>query len=176
MPYRRVGLAIALAVVVAMPLAAQQPTVTVEGKEITISGCVTRSALPAATVPDLLVWSRRDIMLAGAALASDVPAPVGTAGAGGRILYWLEDDEDLSKYVGQRIEIKGDLKGFEKGEMEIDRDGQFTKIELKLAGKKETIRVPNSWLATSSARDTEFDIIARRVDVDKIKVLGGCLL
>ena len=45
------------------------------------------------------------------------------------------------------IEVKGDLGDFKKGEVEIDRDGDFTNIELKLDGKKEKARVPSTWIS-----------------------------
>jgi hypothetical protein len=154
---------------------AQQPAVTVDDDDITIRGCVRQVDLQAST-PSLLVWSRGDLMLMGAAAASgDAPNPIGTAGFAGRVFYWLDDDEDLAKHVGQHIEISGDLKEIEKGEIEIKRDGAFTKIEIELDDEKETARVPTSWLGVPAGdNEREFDIVARRVDVDDVRVLGAC--
>ena len=68
----------------------------------------------------MLVWSRGDILLAGAEAAGPLaPNPVGTTGLAGRVFYFLDDEEDLAKHVGQEIEVKGDLEDFEKGEIEI---------------------------------------------------------
>ena len=105
-------------------------------------------------------------MLAGVtATGPDAPNPVGTSGIAGRVFYWLEDDEDLSKHVGQLVEIEGDLEDFEIGEIEIDRDGDFTEIELDLEGRKEKARVPTSWLpGIGSDGDREFEIAARKHD------------
>ena len=69
--------------------------------------------------------------------------------------------------------MNGDLGDFKKGEVEIDRDGDFTDIELKLDGRKEKARVPSTWISAPRGEE-EFDIVARKVDVDKVKVIGAC--
>jgi hypothetical protein len=71
------------------------------------------------------------------------------------------------------VEIKGDLGDFKKGEIETKRDGDFTKIEMKLGGKTEKARVPTAWLGTNADK-TDVTIVSRKVDVDKVKVLGAC--
>ena len=118
--------------------AGQQPAVVVQDDDITIRGCVSRVQPGAPRHAPMLVWTRGDIMLGNATGL--------TAGAGSadRVFYWLDDDEDLAKHVGQMVEVKGDLGDFQKGEVEIDKDGDFTKIELKLDGKTEKARVPTS--------------------------------
>ena len=146
--------------------AGQQTAVAVRGDDITIRGCVSRAQPGSVGTAPMLVWSRGDIMLGNA-------AALNAAQLTDRVFYWLDDDEDLAKHIGQNIEIKGDLGDFEKGEVEIDRDGEFTNIELKLDGKKEKARVPTAWL-TVPRGEGEFDIIARKVDVDKINVIGAC--
>jgi hypothetical protein len=164
-----------MATAFAAAVGAQQPAVTVNDDDITIRGCVREVDLQTGT-PSLLVWSRSDLMLVGAeAASSDAPNPIGTAGFAGRVFYWLDDDEDLAKHVGQRIEVKGDLEDIEKGEIEIEQDGAFTKIEMKLDGEEETARVPTSWLGVPVGdKEQRFEIVARRVDVDNVKVLGAC--
>jgi hypothetical protein len=173
----KVAGSLAMAIAFVATLGAQQPAVTVDDDNITIRGCVREVDLQTAT-PSLLVWSRSDLMLVGAeAASSDAPNPIGTAGFAGRVFYWLDDDEDLAKHVGQRIEIKGDLKEIKKGEIEIERDGAFTKIEMKLDGEKETARVPTSWLGVPVGnKEQEFEIVGRRVDVDDVEVLGACTI
>jgi len=146
--------------------AGQQPSVVVHDDDITIRGCVSRVSPGGIGSAPMLVWTRGDIMLSNA-----------TALQAGqltdRVFYWLDDDEDLDKHVGQMIEIKGDLGDFKKGEVEIDRHGDFTEIELKLDGKKEKARVPTAWLGAPRS-EGEFDIVARKIDVDKVNVLGAC--
>jgi hypothetical protein len=150
-------------------LAAQRPSVSVHDDDITIRGCVTRGASTTFTGNSILAWTRSDIMLSNAMAAQTGQAH----GVTDRVFYWLEEDDDLSKHVGQMVEVKGDLGDFKKGEVEIDRDGDFTDIKLKLGGKTEKARVPTSWLG-ASAKDGEVDIITRKIDVDGVKVLGAC--
>ena len=167
------GVALALAAASAVSAAAQQPAVTIDGDDITITGCVVRGSTPSGSIPDLLVWSQSDIMMAGAASAGNSAVPIGTAGAAGRVFFWV--DEDLSKHVGQRVEVKGDLEDIEKGKIEIETKGQFTEIELDLDGREETMRVPTAWLSPGTPRDAEIEIAARKVDVDDVRVLGPCV-
>jgi hypothetical protein len=146
--------------------AAQQPAVVVHGDDITIRGCVGRVQPGTIGSALMMVWTRGDIMLSNA-------TAVGAGQLTDRVFYWLDDDEDLAKHVGQLIEVKGDLGDFKKGEVEIERKGDFTEIELKLGDKKEKARVPTAWLAAPRA-EGEFDIVARKIDVDKVEVLGAC--
>ena len=175
MRYRKAAIGALLAVTIAgASSAAQQPIVTVDDDHITIRGCVRNTDIRNRIQTNMLVWSRGDIMLAAAtSLGSH---PVGTSGVVGRVFYWLEDDDNLMKHVGQMIEVKGELKDFETGEVEIEReDDFFTEIELDLDGKKEKARVPTAWLrGTGADRDQKFEIAARRVDVDAVRVLGAC--
>lgn len=160
------GLAAAALSFTTLAAAGQRPTVVVNDDDITIRGCVGRVPPGGAAGAQALVWTRGDIMLSS-------PSALGSSQLAERVFYWLEDDEDLAKHVGQMIEVKGDLGDFEKGEIEFDKDGDFTKIELKLDGKTEKARVPTAWLGASRG-EGEFDIVSRKVDVDSVKVLGAC--
>jgi hypothetical protein len=146
--------------------AGQQPAVVVHGDDITIRGCVDRVQPGSLSAEPMLVWTRGDIMLSNA-------KSLLTGASTERVFYWLDDDDDLGKHIGQMIEVKGDLGEFEKGEVEIDKDGDFTKIELKLGGKTEKARVPTAWLGGARG-EAEFDIVARKIDVDEVKVVGPC--
>ena len=172
MRWSRLGFTAALMAGLAVQLDAQQPTiVAIDDDDITITGCIARVS-QASNVPELLVWSRSDIMLAGA-IAVGARGPVGTTGIGGRTFLWL--DEDLSNYVGQRVEIEGELEGIKKGQLEIDRHDDVTDIELDLNGHEVKARVPTAWLG-AGALDAEFDIVAHEVDVEHVRVLGSCEL
>jgi hypothetical protein len=148
--------------------AAQEPTVEVDGDEITIRGCVLEGNQTAQAHP-VLVWTRGGVMLSNA-----MTVRAGQAQAlPEQVFYWLEGDDPLAQHVGQRVEVEGELGDFEKGEVEIERDGAFTNIELKLDGETEHARVPTAWLA--APRDEgEFDIVARKIEIDDIDVLGAC--
>jgi hypothetical protein len=140
-----------------------------DDKNIVIRGCVTDATAPSVIAPSTLVWSRSDIMLA-AAEARSTAVPLRD-----RVFYWLDDDEDLSKYRGQRVEIRGELEDLEKGKVEVDRKDDYTRVKLHLDGKDEEAKVPSSWLNEwASKKDQEFDIVARRIDVKKVNVLGAC--
>jgi hypothetical protein len=165
----RLAFPVALAATVSTAALAQQSSVVVDDDEITIRGCVGRAPITNATAQQVLVWTRSDLMLGNAmAVRNGQPSALN-----GGVFYWLDDDDSLTKHVGQMVEVKGDLGDFKKGEIDIERDGDFTKIELKLDGKKEKARVPTAWLGTP-ARDAEIDIVSRKVDVDKVTVLGAC--
>jgi hypothetical protein len=146
--------------------AGQQPTVVVQDDDITIRGCVGRVQPGSVSTTQMLVWTRGDIMLSNA-------SAIRSGQLAERVFYWLDDDEDLSKHVGQMIEVEGDLGDFEKGEVDIEKDGDFTEIELKLAGETEKARVPTKWLSEPRG-EGEFDIVARKIDVDDVRVLGAC--
>jgi hypothetical protein len=151
---------------IATAAAAGQQAVVVKGDDITLRGCVSRVSPGSVGAAPMLVWTRGDIMLSN---ATAIDAEELTS----RVFYWLDDDEDLAKHVGQMIEVKGELGDFKKGEVEIDRDGDFTTVELKLDGKEEKARVPTAWLG--APRDEgEFEIVARKIDVDKVSLLGAC--
>ena len=144
-------------------------SVSADDKDITIRGCVTDANAPSVVAPSTFVWSRSDIMLA-AAEARSTAVPLRD-----RIFYWLDDDEDLTKYRGQRVEIQGELEDFEKGKVEIDRKDDYTKVKLHLDGKTEEAKVPSSWLNEwANPKDQKFEIVARRIDVKKVNVLGAC--
>jgi hypothetical protein len=157
------------AAVVALAGLGAAATAAADDKDIVIRGCVTDANAPSVIAPSTFVWSRSDIMLA-AAEARSTAVPLRD-----RIFYWLDEDEDLSKHRGQRIEIKGELEDFETGTVEVDRQDDYTKVKLHLDGKTEEARVPSSWLnAWANKKDQKFDIVARRIDVKKTNVLGSC--
>lgn len=158
------GLTLSIAAVVS----AQQPTVVVDDDDITIQGCVGRVSPGSLPAQPLLVWTRGDIMLSS---ARSMSGPSGTLPE--RVFYWLDDDEDLSKHVGRMIEVKGELGEFEKGEIEIERDGEFTNIEMKLGGKTEKARVPTAWFGAPRS-EGEFEIATRKIDVESVNILGAC--
>ena len=139
--------------------------------DFTIRGCVTSATAPNVVTPSTFFWSRGDIMLAAA------EAPPDAGPMAGRVFYWLDEDdqEDLGKYTGQRVEIKGEMKDLEKAKVKVDRDDGFVKVKLDLDGKDREARVPADWVSSwKGDKDEKYDIAVRRVDIDKIKVLGAC--
>jgi hypothetical protein len=167
--------ATACACALAIPLAAQQQPVQVDGDEITIRGCVGPVDSSEAALGAPLVWTRGDIMLAHA--HAEAGGPVGTTGVPGPFFYYLDDEEELTKHVGQLIEIKGELGDFEEGDVKISHDDGFTEIEVDIDGRREKTRVPSSWFRQPAGDDDdekEFRIVGRRIDVEDVRIIGAC--
>jgi hypothetical protein len=102
------------------------------------------------------------------------PGAVGTAAAVANVFYWLDDDDALKPHVGHRVEIEGDVKGdVKRGEMEIDRKDNWTEIEVKASGREMKARVPNASVIAGPHSDREIDVLVRRVDVDKVRMLDA---
>lgn len=139
--------------------------------DFTIRGCVTDATAPNVVTPSSFFWSRGDIMLAAAEARPDaVPLT-------GRVFYWLDEDdqEDLAKYRGQRVEIKGELEDIEKGKVKVEREDGFVKVKLDLDGKDQEAKVPADWVSSwKGDKDEKYDIAVRKIDVNKVKVLGAC--
>ena len=140
-----------------------------DDKDIVIRGCVTDASAPSVVAPSTFVWSRSDIMLA-AAEARSTAVPLRD-----RIFYWLDDDEDLTKHRGQRVEIQGELEDFEKGKVEVDRKDDYTKVKLHLDGKTEEAKVPVV-LAERVGEPEGPEVRHRRAPHrrEKVNVLGAC--
>ncbi len=175
MGFKTLAAAALLSTAVAHPLAAQQQLVVIDGDNITITGCLARVTGSPSIAPTSLVWSRGDLMLAGAAAAgAHVAVPVGTTGVGGRVFYWLDEEEDLARHIGKNLRIRGEVDDFEKGKIEIDRDGDYAEVKIEFDGKEEELRIPMAFFGRGIRDDVEIDIVARKVDVDDVDVLGPC--
>ena len=173
------GTAAIVAFTMAAPVAAQH-AVHIDGNTITLRGCVSPVSAQLNMPFETLVWSRGGILTAGTAVA-DTAVRASAQDLAGRVLYWIDDD-DLQDHIGKIVEVRGDLEDIETGELEIDRDDDFTEIRLELDGKDEKIRVPTSWLETPSVArasrgaddDVELKIATRKVDIEDVKVVGSC--
>lgn len=160
--------------------------VALDDDDIIVTGCIVRGD------------DDEGLLLAHAlpvASGTTTGAAVGTTGTvreSGQTLYWLEDlddDDELLNYIGRRVEIRGELEGdVEKGEMEIERDGDWVNVEIKSDGKKVKSRLPLVALipansATGAAGTTgatladddeiELNVLVRKIDVDEVRVVSG---
>jgi hypothetical protein len=144
------------------------------------TGCVTRTGDVRSAGPhSILVWSRGDVYLSSVDVRfrpSETARPVGTTGVFMPVFYWLDDEDDFARYVGQRVEIVGELSDeLREGEVEFDHEGDFTEIEFDTGGREAKARVPTSWLGPQTrGRDFDIDVMVRTVDVEKVTVLGAC--
>lgn len=170
----------ALIFAAASPAIAQQRPTGDRDDQIVITGCVVRADQKLSGPRTLLVWSKGDVYLDSAATdikpAERGQGAVGTSGKTEPIFYWIDDEDDLMKHAGKRVEVVGELSDeLDNGEVEVENKGAFTEFEFEWEGKDVTARVPSQWLAPDTpAKDAEFDISIRRVDVEKVNVLGNC--
>ena len=104
------------------------------------------------------------------------PSALGTSGNYATIFYWLDGDDDLKQHIGHRVEVEGDLKGDVKdGEIEVDRKDKWTDVTVKADGRTMKVQVPHTSIFPASNRDKERkgDILVRRVDVERVRMLGA---
>jgi hypothetical protein len=107
---------------------------------------------------------------------SVVPGAVGTTGAYSTIFYWLDDDDDLERHVGHRVEIEGRVKGdLKPGEIKLERKDNWTEVTVKSDGRSMKATVPNASLFPASTQDKDRKVTAlvRRVDVDHVRMVAA---
>jgi hypothetical protein len=102
------------------------------------------------------------------------PGAVGTSGSVANVFYWLDDDDGLRQHVGHRVEIEGDQQGeIRDGEISIDRKTDWTEIDIESDGRSMKAQVPNASIVPGPNPDRTIDVLVRRVDVDKVRMLGA---
>ena len=119
------------------------------------------------------VWSRGVYL--GSPDTHFRPASRGT-GVFVPVFYWIDDEDDIARFVGQRVEVVGELSDdLDEGEIDIDHHGNFTEIEFEVNGHDARVLVPRTWLGPALAdEDAEIDIAVRMVDVERVTPLGPC--
>ena len=148
--------------------------------QFVVEGCVTPTRdVRIGTGPhSLFVWSRGDVYLASPDARFKPAEPVGTSGTFVPVFYWIDDENDFAKHVGQRVEIVGEMSGrLRKGELEIKHEDGFTDLEFEVGGREAKARVPRAWFGPAlreGQNETETDVVVRTVDVEKVTVLGPC--
>jgi hypothetical protein len=108
--------------------------------------------------------------------ASVVPGAAGTTGAYSTVFYWLDDDDDLARHVGHRVEVEGRVKGdLKPGEIKLDRKDNWTELTVKSDGRSMKAVVPNASLfpASPSDKDRKVSAVVRRVDVDSVRMIAA---
>lgn len=103
------------------------------------------------------------------------PSAVGTTGGFTTIFYWLDGSGDLKDHIGDRVEIEGDLQGALKdGEIKMERKDKWTEVRVKSDGRSMMARVPHTSVlpAPHDVRRHEADVLVRRVNVEKVRMLG----
>lgn len=109
-----------------------------------------------------------------AANESAVPGTTGTSGMFANVFYWLNKDNDLKPHVGHRIEIEGKREGDVKdGELKIERKDLWTEIEVKSDGRQMKAQVPNASVVAGQNADRKFNVLVRRVEVEKVRMVDA---
>jgi hypothetical protein len=104
------------------------------------------------------------------------PSVLGTSGEFATIFYWLDGHGDLRQHVGHKVEIEGDLRDDVKdGEIRTERKENWTELTVKAGGRTMKAQVPNASMFPASNRDKERkgEILVRRVDVERVRMLGA---
>ena len=104
------------------------------------------------------------------------PSVLGTSGDYATIFYWLDGHGDLKQQVGHKVEVEGDLKDDVKdGEIKTERKDNWTEVTVKADGRTMKAQVPNASMFPASERDKsrKSDILVRRVDVERVRMLGA---
>jgi hypothetical protein len=104
------------------------------------------------------------------------PSALGTSGDYATIFYWLDGNGDLRQHIGHRVEIEGDLTGDVKdGEIKTDRKENWTEVTVKADGRTMKAHVPNTSIFPASDRDKDrkSDILVRRVDVKRVRMVSA---
>jgi hypothetical protein len=186
-------LAIAFAMAYAMA-PEKSKVVHADDDDVTLTGCVIQGndgdkgylltqVLPASIDMSTRAAARENQGTEGAAGTS------GTPGSSG-VIYWLDDlenDDDIPNYAGKRVEIRGELEGdIKRGEMEVERDGDWVKIKIKSDGKDVKTRIP--WVSVmpnnteavgtsggtlKDGKEIEININVRKLDVKDVKIVSG---
>ena len=130
-------------------------------KDVTVTGCVLKG--------DEGGFLLADLMLGDA--PPSVPQP--------RVLYLLEDDDDLEGHTGHRVKVKGELEGeLATGQIEIEREDDMVELEIKSDGRDVKIRLPEVPAAvgtSGSASDNEkkVEYVVRKLDVESITMVSS---
>ncbi len=163
--------AIAVAVVAASWDAGLRAEARADDKDVKLSGCLVKGEDGGY----LLTNSPSEPALQRTADSTVAPSAVGTAGDVATVFYWLKDHDGLKEHVGHQVEIEGDLDGdIEDGAIKIDRKDKWTEIRVESDGRDLHARVPHSSIVSWPSRDKrEANVLVRRVDVDKVRMLAA---
>jgi hypothetical protein len=182
----------AAAFTMAFALAPGRATVVhADGDDVALTGCVVQGN------DDGDGYLLTNVLPASIDMSTREDRPAGTSGnlpGASSVIYLLDDmdkSDDLSNYAGKRVEVTGEVEGdIKKGEMQIERDGDWVKMEIKAAGKKVTTRIPwvslmpnttdTNAVGTSGKSHTlkedqeiELNVNVRKLDVKGMKIVSG---
>ena len=160
-----------LALAVAAPVAGQAPDVSAHDRHVVIQGCVAEAGARDVRPRSLLVWTRDNVVLTRAQAVSGFPV-VEPGDDPEPFVYWLEDDTDLARFVGQYVEVDGELTDIAEADVRLR---PVTEITLDLGGERGVAYVPSAWLQPAGTpAAVTYDTQVRRIDVERVQVLRAC--
>lgn len=190
--WQKLGL-MAIAFAMALALAPERTKVVhADDDAVTLTGCIVqgndgdKGYLLTQVLPASVDMSTR-----AARTAENTTGTSGALPGSSSVIYWLDDlenDDDIPTYAGKRVEVRGEVEGeFKKGEMEVERDGDWVKIEIKSDGKNVKTRIPwvsvmpnstdtavgTSGTALKEGKEIEMNINVRKLDVKDVKIVSG---
>ncbi|MFN7985266.1 MAG: hypothetical protein U0Q11_25785 [Vicinamibacterales bacterium] len=140
-------------------------------ESVTLSGCLVKAS--GDLDPYLLINAPAQPALNQTPAADVNPTGVGTAAEFRTIFYWLKGNGELSKHVGHRVEVEGDLEGPAKGELRTERKDNWTEVTVKSGGASLKAEVPHDSLIGGPGSDQKGDVVVRRVGVEKVKMIAA---
>ena len=178
---KSIALGAALAILGAVGVGtAAQAALSADDKVITLTGCVVKGEGGYVLMP-----------LPEHGGAAAVLPPAGTSGAAAgtsgqaselvRVLYWLDDDDEVDDHAGQRVQITGEVEGdIDEGEISVEREDDGTvELEFKHEGKTIGVKLPNipgtigTAGSTITDEEKDYDVAVRKVDVKTVKMLAS---
>ncbi len=169
-------LALAAAIGAGQGVAAQDPG----GKEVTITGCAVKGngdgdGFLLANAVERTTTTTTTPTPTGAVVSSTATTALGPS----RVLYWLDDDDDVvEKFMGQQVEIVGKVEGdIEKGNIRAEREAGMVELEIKGDGHKATVKLPEvpSAVGTAGAvgdREKKIEYVVRKLDVKSARSIA----
>jgi hypothetical protein len=160
----------ALAVVPCGAVAQDRDSNAEERREITLRGCV----VPGEN-DDTYVLTR----------VTEVAPPSGSTmpayAHGRRVVFWLDDDDQLAAHAHKGVEVKGALDGFEESEIELKAGPKDGGLLVEFEGPGKDVVIAESKLegaiegaVGTSGREPEKDDIKTmlvKVDVASVEVV-----
>jgi hypothetical protein len=195
MHLRNIGAAGTLALALGSVVAAQSAAVGVspvrtDDKELTLIGCVVKGdggyVLSGVGQGFTIESTRTTVGTTGTTTTTTTTTtssgtPV-IPSAERRVIYWLDDDDDLEDHAGRRVEVRGKIEGdIDAGEIEIERENNMIELEIKAKGEKVTIKLPDTPATNAAAvgtsgmvtdRPQDVPFVVRKLDVKSVKRLA----
>jgi len=138
---------------------------------VTLSGCLVKA--DGDDDPYLLINAPSQPSLNQTPAADVNPTGVGTTAEFRTVFYWLKGDRELKPHVGHRVEVQGDLADADPGEIKIERKDRWTELTVKSHGDSLKAAVPHDSLIGGPDANQKGDVVVRRVNVEKVKMLSA---